>query len=255
MTGTGLPVLTYHAIAAERSVTAVTPGEFAETLDALDDAGFEAVALDQWVAGGRPDAPGRFGLTFDDGPRSILNVAEIVTARGWPATVFVVPDHVGRDNDWPGQPAFVPRERLLDWSELAALGKLGFRFGAHGATHAQLDRLSPSKLDDELKRSRETIEQRLGTPCPLLAYPYGNNNPAVRLAASNRFSAAFGTRLGYAGAADDPFDLPRIDAFYLKGRRQRDALAGDYWRRGLAWRERLRSVRRGAVGLTSGARP
>ena len=56
----------------------------------------------------------------------------------------------------------------------------------------------------------------IGRPCRLLAYPYGSAEPRVRSAAARRYDAAFGTRLAYASAADDRFDIARIDAYYLR---------------------------------------
>jgi peptidoglycan/xylan/chitin deacetylase (PgdA/CDA1 family) len=244
--GRGLAVLTYHAFAPRRSVTATEPSWFVETLTALLEAGFRGVDLEDWVADGRPDEPKGFALAFDDGLRSILNVAGFVASYRVPATIFLVSDRVGKDNAWPGQPGWVGRERLLDWSELDGLTGLGFRFGAHGKTHARLDGMHPARLDDELKGSRETIEDRLGRPCGLLCYPYGNAPGRVRRAASRYFTAAFGTRLGYASTAQDPFGLSRIDAYYLDSPSSLEALLHDRWRGRLRWRRALRGARRTA---------
>ncbi len=123
----GLPVLTYHAIDTSRSVTATDPGWFLETLDALAAAGFRAWDLEDWLAQGRPAVERGFALTFDDGLRSILDVAGAVARHRIPATVFLVTDRMGQANDWPGQPANVPRADLLSWSDVADLAGLGFR--------------------------------------------------------------------------------------------------------------------------------
>jgi peptidoglycan/xylan/chitin deacetylase (PgdA/CDA1 family) len=244
--GRGLAVLTYHAFAPRRSVTATEPSWFVETLATLLEAGFHGVDLEDWVARGRPHEPKGFALAFDDGLRSILNVAGLVASARVPATIFVVSDRVGQGNAWPGQPWWVGRERLLDWSELDALAGLGFRFGAHGRTHARLDGLDSARLDDELRGSRETIAERLGRPCRLLCYPYGIAPHNVRRAASRYFTAAFGTRLGYAGTGQDLHGLSRIDAYYLDSPSSLEALLLDRWRGRLRWRRALRGVRRSA---------
>ena len=242
----GLPVLTYHAIDPRRAVTSTDPGWFAETLAALRDAGYRAVCLDDWVARGRPDEPRGFALAFDDGLRSILRVADDLVRFRVPATIFLVTGRVGTDNAWPGQPRGVAIEPMLSWPEVRDLDKAGFRFGAHGVTHARLDRLDPARLAGELVSSRATIEDQVGRSCRLLAYPYGTSTPTVRRAAAREFSAAFGTRLDYARDGQDPFDLARIDAFYLRSPRVRDALLGDRARGWFRWRRALRTVRRQA---------
>lgn len=243
MSRAGLPVLTYHAIGTGRSVTETDPSWFAETLTRLHEAGYQAVDLEEWLARGRPDLPRAFAVAFDDGLRSILRVVDAVTRYRVPATVFLVSRRVGSDNAWPGQPSHVPVESLLDWSEIQALAAQGFRFGSHGETHANLDRLDTGRLEREIRGSRETIENRLGRPCPLLAYPYGSTSRQVRDVVSGRYSGAFGTRLAYADGSQDVFDLSRIDAYYLRSRSALDALVGSRARPWLRWRRALRAVK------------
>jgi peptidoglycan/xylan/chitin deacetylase (PgdA/CDA1 family) len=248
----GLPVLTYHAIDASGSVIATDPAWFAETLDALGGAGYHAVDLGDWIARGRPEVGRGFALAFDDGLRSILDVADVLARHLAPATVFLVTDRMGTDNDWPGQPASIPRAPLLAWSDLDALAAAGFGFAAHGRTHRRLDRCDDAAIDRELRGSRDAIEQRLGRPCRLLAYPYGIATPRVRRAAMRHFDAAFGTRLDFATAAEDPFHLSRIETHYLRTRRSLERLLsgrGSDWLRG----RRILRAARGALTVGAGA--
>jgi peptidoglycan/xylan/chitin deacetylase (PgdA/CDA1 family) len=238
-----LPVLTYHAFDRSGGVIATDPAWLGETLDALAGAGFRAVDLDDWIARGRPDVERGFALTIDDGLRSILDVAEVIARHEVPATVFLVTDRVGSDSDWPGQPSAVPRSPLLSWSDAASLSALGFRFAAHGRTHVALDRCDDARLDRELKGSRDAVEQNLGRPCRLLAYPYGRASPRVRRAAARHFAAAFGTRLDVADRTQRITHLSRIDAYYLRSRRNLDRLVSGRWRGWLGIRRTLRGVR------------
>jgi peptidoglycan/xylan/chitin deacetylase (PgdA/CDA1 family) len=239
-----LPVLTYHAFGTRRSVTTTDPSWFVDTIGALVESGFAAVDLADWVAKGRPDSPQAFALAFDDGLRSVLRVADIVTAYRVPATVFTVAGRVGLDNAWLAQRRDVPIERLLSWDELGGLIERGFQVASHGMSHARLDRCASAVIDDELKRSKQIIEQKLGRPCPLLAYPGGFSSAAVRLCAAQHYHAAFGTRLDYAGDGQDPYDLARIDAYYLRsGRSLRKLVSGDL-RGWLGLRRTLRAFRK-----------
>jgi peptidoglycan/xylan/chitin deacetylase (PgdA/CDA1 family) len=238
-----LPILTYHAIDLGRGPTSTDPSRFADTLDALLGAGFQAVDLGEWIDAGRPVVSKGFAIAFDDGLRSILGVADRLARLAIPATVFLPSARIGTDNDWLGQPRWVPRARILDRSDLCSLTKLGFRFGSHGRTHRRLDRLSPLMLRDELAVSRDEVEQAVGARCPLIAYPYGSASPKVREAVAKVYEAGFGTRLAYASVADDPFDIARIDAFYLRTRGAIDRLIAGRWRGRLAFRRALRAVR------------
>jgi len=245
----GLPVLTYHAIGPERSPIATDPGRFADTLAALVESGHRPVDLDDWVAHGRPDVPGGFALTFDDGLRSILRVADVVARHRVPATVFLVSKRVGSDSAWPGQPSNVPTEPLLDRSEIQTLAASGFRFASHGQTHARFDRLDDITLDGELRGARETIESMTGRPCRLLAYPYGRSSARVRLAAARHYDAAFGTTLDYANHSQDAYDLARVDAYYLRDPRVLAALIEGRAEGWLRRRRALRAVRRRASSI------
>ncbi|GAC1475149.1 MAG: hypothetical protein NVSMB9_26990 [Isosphaeraceae bacterium] len=239
----GLPILTDHAFGNRAGVTVTPPALFAETIAALSEAGYRGVDLDEWVRKGRPDEPQGFALTIDDGLRSILSVADVITRYRVPATVFLVAGRVGKSNSWRGQSHDVPRESLLSWSEIESLATTGFRFAAHGETHSRLDYLDPTQLTRELRGSREEIENRLGRPCPLLAYPYGHSSRRVRVEASQHFSAAFTMRLAYAEERQNSWALARIDAYYLKRRETLQTLIEGRANGWLRRRRVLRAVR------------
>lgn len=244
MSGPGLPILAYHALDGSGSVTATDPAWFAHTLRSLREAGFRAIDLAAWIADGRPALERAFALTFDDGLASIRLAAAQLDEYGWTATAFLVTGRMGLDNAWPGQPKGIPRERLLAWSELDDLGRAGVRFGAHTRTHPRLDRLAPDAIERELSGSRRDIEDQVGQPCPLLAYPYGVETPPIREAAARHFDGAFGTRLNYADVEQDAFALSRIDAFYLRSAQALGALISGRWRAKLRARRALRAARR-----------
>jgi peptidoglycan/xylan/chitin deacetylase (PgdA/CDA1 family) len=246
----GLPILTYHAIDGADSPISTHPALFAETVARLIEAGFVGVDLTEWLARGRPAVTRGFAVTFDDGLRSILPGLEVLHRLGLPATVFLVTDHVGRENDWPGQPSWVPRAATLDWSEVAALSRRGVAFGSHSRSHRQLDRAAIETVERELRGSSDAIETRLGKPCRLFAYPYGASTRAVR-GRSRLFDAAFGTRQALACSRDDLFNLPRVDACYLRSPRVVDRLLEGRLGPWLAAREAMRSARRAAASFAA----
>lgn len=247
----GLPILMYHAIEPARDVLATDPAWFAETLAALHESGYRTVDLAAWIEQGRPPLEKRFAITFDDGLTSLVTAAEILPRYRFEATAFLVTGRMGRDNAWPGHPAAVPGRALLRWSELPALARAGIRFEAHTVSHMRLDLCNDAVVEFELCASRAAIEQHLGRPCRLLAYPYGIATPSVRRAAARHFRGAFGTRLRFASRADDPHDLARIDAYYLRTERDLHALISGRWPSSLRARRLLRGLRK---QLGTGAR-
>jgi peptidoglycan/xylan/chitin deacetylase (PgdA/CDA1 family) len=129
-----------------------------------------------------------------------------------------VGDYCGRRNNWPSQPRHgIPDLPLLGWDELRGLpGQIAI--GAHTMTHPDLSRLSPEECKWELHECPAQIEQRLARPVRWLAYPYGASSPKVRSLASERFDLAVGTSMHFLNARHDHLNLPRIDAYYLRGR-------------------------------------
>jgi peptidoglycan/xylan/chitin deacetylase (PgdA/CDA1 family) len=244
-----LPILNFHALDLARAPTSTDPSWFAEIIARLVESGFVGVELSTWVANGRPRISRGFAVTFDDGLRSIFAGVSVLNRYAIPATIFLVTGKVGLDNIWAGQPSWVPRAPMLDRSEIEELARHGFSFGSHTETHARLDRLGPEDVGDELRRSCETVEELSGRSCPLLAYPYGASSLLVRDRAESYYDAAFGTRQARASVEHDPFDLPRIDACYLRSPAVLDRLISgrlDSW---LAVRRQLRAVRRVAAAL------
>ena len=209
-------MLTYHSLDRSGSVISTDPTWFAETIACLVEAGFVGVDLADWIARGRPPVEKGFAVTFDDGLRSVLDGLETLERFALPATVFLVTAHVGRLNDWPGQPPRIPRGPMLDWSEIADLSQRGFTIGSHSATHPRLARSSSHDLPIEIQGSRETIETQLQRPCELFAYPYGILSRQARDLVGRSYAAAFTTALDSARARHDRFALPRLDAYYLR---------------------------------------
>jgi hypothetical protein len=78
---------------------------------------------------------------------------------------------------------------------------------------------------------------------PFFAYPYGASNAAVRQQVRSGFRLACGTALRFLSGAEDLFDLPRIDAFYLRGAGWFEKFASGRARRYLLFRQLLRGLR------------
>jgi peptidoglycan/xylan/chitin deacetylase (PgdA/CDA1 family) len=247
------PIITFHSIDDSDSVISLQPARFARIIQELADAGWRGCpvseALSTWRAG---DGRQRLvGLSFDDGYRNVLEQAlPVMRDAGFRATVFAVAGRCGGDNRWPGQPSSIPRLELLDIDDLANLLEAGWEIGAHGLDHLTLTALAPARAERELREARSALEARLGTPTALFAYPYGVHDRTVRELARAVYDGACGTRLAMVKAADiaDPFALPRIDAYYLRGFSPVKALDTVIGRGYLAVRRWARALRRHDAG-------
>ena len=108
-----------------------------------------------------------------------------------------------------------PAESLpqaLDWQQVRDLEDSGLiSFGPHGASHALLPGLDDQRLDDELQRSHQALEQGCRRPLPVYCYPNGDHDDRVRARlTAHRYPYALSTRAGICQGHDDPLALPRI---------------------------------------------
>ena len=188
--------------------------------------------------------PGAVALSFDDGFTNFLDHGlPVLEEFRFPATVFVVCGYCGMDNGWPGQPARVPSHKLMSWDQLRDVSRRGVSLGAHTVSHPDLRGLRPGEVRYELRQSRLQIEQETGAKAPALAYPYGYSDAGIREIAAQEFALACGAGLRFLGDGEDPFNLPRLDMFYLRGPSWLEDLFSRRTARWLGVRRRLRNFR------------
>ena len=209
-------ILTYHSLDTSNSVISFPPDLFREHMARLAESGAPVVGLPEVCS-----VPGSIAITFDDAYGSFLSHAmRWLTEYNFPATVFVVSGYCGRTNDWETQPSGIPRMPLMSWDDIRSLPHQRIQIGAHTVNHPDLTRLQDHEIEAELRDCRHQIEDRAGVAVETLAYPYGRCSPGVRAIARGEYRIACGTRMGLAQEASDRWELPRVDAYYLRSRFQ-----------------------------------
>jgi len=162
---TGVPILDYHrivpaggsAISGDRF--AVHESEFRNHLQLLRDLKLAAVMPEDVTAGGLTSTSA--ALTFDDGYLSHYEIAfRLMQEFGVSGTFFLVTSRVGTGE-------------FLDWTMVAEMARAGMRFGSHTHNHVVLTTLSTARVREELRVSRQILEQRLSCAVGVLAVPYG----------------------------------------------------------------------------------
>ncbi len=205
-------IIAYHSLDDSSSKISTSPVLFRAHLEALVSGNFKVVPLASIL-----DNPGCIAITFDDGYRNFLKVAApLLSEYRIPATVFVVSGYCGRYNEWPSRLKKLPRLETLSWAEVREISQAGFAIGAHTVNHLNLTTLPAKLAAQELRDCRSDLEDRIGLSVDTLAYPYGTTSAGVREIAKREFRLACGARPQFVGPASDPFDLPRIDAGYLR---------------------------------------
>lgn len=191
----------------------VSPRAFVAHLDWLDEQGIEVVPLEAFSVddGPRP----RVALTFDDGYRSVADVAwPELRARGLPATLYVVSRALsdGGRFSWDTltsteDAALVGRSTLLD------LAAEGLTIGSHTRTHVYLPSVDFDRVRDEVVGSRKELEDELGQPVTSFSYPQGGWNRSIRsVVARAGYATAVTMDRGPNRPGDDPLALARRPA-------------------------------------------
>jgi peptidoglycan/xylan/chitin deacetylase (PgdA/CDA1 family) len=171
-----VPILTYHSI-SENLFGRVHPYHhintpvfiFALQMKWLRQAGYRTIGLSELLNGFETtqDLSKTVVLTFDDGYKDFYTDAfPILKQCGFSATVFLATDRI-RDT-----PVRVEGADYLTWNEVRELHSEGITFGSHSVTHADLRSLGPEQIDYELGYSKESIEQKIGTPVESFSYPF-----------------------------------------------------------------------------------
>ena len=105
------------------------------------------------------------------------------------------------------------QEVMLSWDEVLEMSRNEISFGAHTVTHPLLTRLPLEEAREEITRSKRDIEEKLGKPCVLFAYPNGDfNAEIVQLVEESGFTAAVTTIPKLLTRDANLLTLPRVSA-------------------------------------------
>lgn len=212
-------VLTYHRFGhTSRDPFCVSPEHFNQQMGHLAARGL-AISLDQFerfLAGKLPLPDGAVLVTIDDGFRCTYEHALPILQR-WsvPAVAFITPSLIEQTSSgggWRGQ--HQPASSYCSWDELRALEAAGVRIGSHAWTHRSLGRMDHTEVEDQVSRSRDTLERHLRQPVRAFAYPFGTradfNALTKTLLKRSGYAFAFTSQHGAISAGADALELPRI---------------------------------------------
>jgi peptidoglycan/xylan/chitin deacetylase (PgdA/CDA1 family) len=204
-----IPILMYHVIAAPPPGAPfpglyVEPAEFAEQMQALKNAGWHAVTLDQVQAYWRRGVPLGAGkpivISFDNGYNSQYTQALPVLRRlGW----------VGDENiQLTGLP---PSQGGLGPQQIRGLLAAGWELDTQGISHADLITLDAEQLHYQVAVARRILQRRYRVPVNWFCYPSGDYDPAVLAAVKAAgFTGSTTVVPGWAHPSDDPYSLHRL---------------------------------------------
>jgi peptidoglycan/xylan/chitin deacetylase (PgdA/CDA1 family) len=221
-------ILLYHRVAGRGGEIDTPPALFERQLADLAEHE-RLLTLDQALDG---QAGGGVVVTVDDGYRDFSDtVLPLLHRYQVPALLYLATGLVAGEGPGPDDPD------ALTWAQLAEAHATGLvTVGAHTHGHTDLSRASEQVCRDEMARSRELVEDRLGVACRHFAYPWAVASPTADRVARELFdSAALDAWRSNRAGAFDPWRLGRTPvlasdgmAFFkakVRGRLDGEALA------------------------------
>src|SRR2546425_3416834 len=152
-------ILSYHKIGepylgGSKSWFYIPERTFLDHLNMLQESCWAVMGLPEFLKGlNDPETfPERAALlTFDDGYRSMREVAIPLLGRfGYPSVMFVPTDYIGGYNTFDD--GIEPREPICDWNDLRELARAGVSIQSHGASHKKFSELTLTEIEQELLR-------------------------------------------------------------------------------------------------------
>jgi peptidoglycan/xylan/chitin deacetylase (PgdA/CDA1 family) len=148
----------------------------------------EFISIDQvceLVNGHEPINGRYFCISFDDGYYNCYsNMMGITADLNIPVIIYLPTDSIGLDLNDPQDIEKIRKNlpenpkllSFLNWENCREMLSHKISFGSHTCSHANLSKLNIFEIEDELRRSKQIIEEKLSITCEHFACPWGRVN-------------------------------------------------------------------------------
>jgi peptidoglycan/xylan/chitin deacetylase (PgdA/CDA1 family) len=231
-------ILVYHSISNDPlNPFSVSPEDFEEQVRFLSRE-YNVISLEELVACIRNEQKeiptDSVVVTLDDGFRdNYIHAYPILKKYGVPATIFVITDRLESDGAPRPESGAQASGSYLSWDQVVEMSKIGISIGSHTLTHACLTGVTLEKARREIVESKACLEQRLGKPVRLFAYPGGRvcdfNQDIKEIVTESGYSCVCTGLNGTNGCGTAPYLLRRTkievdDGMYVFKKAMKGAL-------------------------------
>jgi peptidoglycan/xylan/chitin deacetylase (PgdA/CDA1 family) len=198
----GIPVLMYHSISTVPGNSLCVPEKkFANQMAWLKKQNYHTLTMEEFylAISGRAAVPRKPVLiTFDDGYTDNYKTAwPILKQNGLRATFFIITGSVNSGS--------------ITWDQLKELAKQGNSIESHTVNHPNLPTLTYIQQENELAKSKQMLEERLGVNVIAACYPAGAyNETTLKLLPKIGYKLGFSTLPGKAKPEDNIYRVRRM---------------------------------------------
>lgn len=219
-THNGVIVLTYHRINDKlpKGELIVHPKDFARQIMFLNfyRRQFEVISAADMVKWIRQDSPcfkTKIVITFDDGYRdNYIYAFPILKRCGFPALISLTTDYIGTDYKKERYKDLSWKRDYLNIDEIKEMAEHKIDFGAHTATHKNLNQIDIDRAELEMLKSYDYIKKATRQKDIAFCYPYGDYNENVKnIVKKLGFMCALSVKPGINYKSQDLFEIKRID--------------------------------------------
>jgi peptidoglycan/xylan/chitin deacetylase (PgdA/CDA1 family) len=212
-------VLRYHSISEfRRHEVNVKPEIFERQMEYLAK-NFKAISLTEFIDflnNGKEIPPKVVFITFDDGYKdNFINAYPALKKLNLPATIFLSVGYIGTAKILPhDRNDEYMHNRLLNWQEAKQMSSNRISFGSHSLNHANLGKIFPDELREEIEESKKMIENKLEQEVLAISYPFGLisdfNTRVIEGTKQAGYTCGFTAMYGVNTEKTDLFRLRRI---------------------------------------------
>ncbi|UFS68586.1 polysaccharide deacetylase family protein [Geomonas sp. RF6] len=211
--GINVPILLYHRFGPTvADGMTIKTSVFEEHLKFLKENGYKVIPLktviDYMQKKGPAPGPKSVVICEDDAHKSVYSdMLPLAKKYNVPVTVFVYPSAISN------------AKYAMTWDQLKSLQKTGlFDIQSHTFWHPNFKRdkkkMSPTEYEKfvniQLKKSKDRLEQQLGTKVTLLAWPFGiYDDYLLKKATEVGYQGTFTIEAHHVGPRDTLVKLPR----------------------------------------------
>ncbi len=207
----GVVLLYHHVSELTPASTSVTPVQFAQHLDYLEQNGFVVMPLSAMLRAlysGESLPRNAVAITFDDAYESVFTQAwPLLASRRMPFTVFVATTAI--DDGYAG---------YMSWEQMRELDQALVSFGAHSVSHPHLVERREnesaeqwrSRAETEIRSSSKRIKAELSVEVDSFAYPYGEYDGALAAIVQAADLYGLAQHSGAVGPQVDAREVPRF---------------------------------------------